>query len=277
MATIEQNLTQLVQDRDDLVTNLTTKGITGLTGDETFTELVPEVLNIPTGTDWSAIGYNEAPEFVQDNYDYAKDIYDNWDNTETDYHEMFLGGSMYYMPFVDTSNGTDFSGMFYSCIYLTTVPQFDTSNGTNFSEMFKNCYKLSHIPLLDTSNGTDFHSMFDSCMVLTEVPNLDTSNCTDFSRMFFYCVELTTIPQLDTSKATKFESMFGETDTYVTFYSSNLSNTSLNNILAMLTNAILYTGTKTLKYIGLSPSQATTCTTLSNWSACQAAGWTTGY
>ena len=34
---------------------------------------------------------------------------------------------------------------------------------------------------------------------------------------------------------------------------------------------------KTLKYIGLSEEQATTCTTLSNWAACETAGWTTGY
>lgn len=39
-------LTQLQQDREDFVDNLETMGITGLTGDETFTELVPEVLNI---------------------------------------------------------------------------------------------------------------------------------------------------------------------------------------------------------------------------------------
>lgn len=49
MPTISEQLTQLISDRDDLVDNLTTKGITGLTGDETFTELVPEVLNIPSG------------------------------------------------------------------------------------------------------------------------------------------------------------------------------------------------------------------------------------
>lgn len=58
---------------------------------------------------------------------------------------------------------------------------------------------------------------------------------------------------------------------------TSLSNDSLNNILAMLTNATAYTGTKTLKYIGLSETQATTCTTLSNWTACETAGWTTGY
>lgn len=46
---ISDYLTSLVNDRDNLVTNLTTMGITGLIGDETFTELVPEVLNIPSG------------------------------------------------------------------------------------------------------------------------------------------------------------------------------------------------------------------------------------
>jgi len=47
--TTSDYLIQLQTDKSNLVTNLTTKGITGLTGDETFTELVPEVLNIPSG------------------------------------------------------------------------------------------------------------------------------------------------------------------------------------------------------------------------------------
>ena len=42
-------LNQLEQDREDFVDNLETKGISGLSGDETFTELVPQVLNISGG------------------------------------------------------------------------------------------------------------------------------------------------------------------------------------------------------------------------------------
>ena len=55
-----------------------------------------------------------------------------------------------------------------------------------------------------------------------------------------------------------------------------LTDNSLNNILASIT---LATGvsTKKLKSLGLSSTQATKCTTLSNWAAAQAAGWTTGY
>ena len=57
----------------------------------------------------------------------------------------------------------------------------------------------------------------------------------------------------------------------------NLSDESLNNILAMCKNATSYTNTKTLAYIGLTSAQATKCTTLSNYSTFTAAGWTTGY
>ena len=47
--TTSDYLEQLIQDRDNLVDNLTTMGIEDLTGDETFTELVPKVLHIPSG------------------------------------------------------------------------------------------------------------------------------------------------------------------------------------------------------------------------------------
>ena len=104
---------------------------------------------------------------------------------------------------------------------------------------------------------------------IKQIPQLDTSKVTSMSSMFSNCTSLTTIPQLDTSKVTSMSSMF--------FNCKSLSNDSLNNILAMLTNATAYTGTKTLKYISLSETQATTCTTLSNWAECETAGWTTGY
>ena len=60
-------------------------------------------------------------------------------------------------------------------------------------------------------------------------------------------------------------------------YCPNLSNESLNNILAMCTNAIKITSNKTLKYIGLTNEQAATCQGLSNYNTFISAGWTTGY
>lgn len=46
MATINEYIDQLKSDKADLKTNLQTKGISGLTSSDTFTELVPKVLDI---------------------------------------------------------------------------------------------------------------------------------------------------------------------------------------------------------------------------------------
>lgn len=70
--TTSDYLEQLQQDKSDLVDNLTTKGITGLTGDETFTELVPEVLNIPAGS-------IEITDYVVADYSAFTLNANNWD------------------------------------------------------------------------------------------------------------------------------------------------------------------------------------------------------
>ena len=113
------------------------------------------------------------------------------------------------------------------------------------SEMFYGCTNLTTIPLLDTSSVTTMYAMFQGCTNLTTIPELDTSNVTIMQNTFNYC--------------------------------PNLSDESLNNILAMCTNATSYTRTKTLKYIGLTSEQANKCKTLSNYSAFTSAGWTIGY
>lgn len=152
---------------------------------------------------------------------------------------------------------------------IKQIPQLDTSNVTSTSTMFNNCKVLTTIPQLNTSNVINMNGMFQGCSSLVTIPLLNTSKCTNMFNMFYGCSSLVTVPVLDTSKCTSIGHMFSDC--------TSLSNDSLNNILVMLTNATSYTGTKTLKYIGLSETQATTCTTLSNWTACETAGWTTGY
>ena len=121
----------------------------------------------------------------------------------------------------------------------------DTSSVTNMSIMFGDCTNLKTIPLLDTSNVTNMNSMFGDCTNLKTIPLLDTSNVTNMRYMFQGC--------------------------------TSLSDESLNNILAMCKNAVKITSNKTLKNISLTSEQATKCTTLSNYSAFTAAGWTIGY
>lgn len=130
---------------------------------------------------------------------------------------------------------------------------------------------ITSISQINTSNVTDMTYMFFNFSNLIEIPQMDTSNVTTMERAFRGCKNLVTIPQLDTRNLSNPYAL------YDAFYDCvNLSDESLNNILAMCINATKMS-TKTLRYIGLTSAQATTCTTLSNYSAFTAAGWTTGY
>lgn len=219
--TTNDYLEQLKQDKTDLVSNLTYQGIENLTGDETFTELVPKVLDITTGSagrDWTEIGYTEEPQVIDDGFNYAKNIYDNWDSTRTSLNSEFQNDlNLLFMPAIDTLNVINFGSVFQGCKKLLYIPQLNTSNGTRFSTAFNNCTSLTTIPQLDMSNGTTFYAMFSGCSELTTIPQLDTSNGEDFQSMFGSCSKLTTIPQLNASKSNNVYSMFNGCSSLTTF------------------------------------------------------------
>ncbi len=169
----------------------------------------------------------------------------------------------------DTSAVTNMTSMFDDCSNLKEVPLLDTSKAVDTSCMFRRCSSLKEVPLLDTSNVTDMGSMFAYCISLKEAPALNTSKVTTFNSMFCQCTSLKHVPLLDTSNVIGMFNTFEKC--------TNLSDESLNNILAMCTNATKITSNKTLKYLSLTSDQATKCTTLSNYSAFTSAGWTTGY
>lgn len=173
---------------------------------------------------------------------------------------------------------TSMDSCFIRCTSLTTVScDSNVIYGNNYNRCFSNCTKLTTIPSLSVkySSGDDFlASTFNSCTSLTTVTFLNMSDANSsnlsMSKCFSGCTSLTTISGLDLSKVSSLDRCFSGC--------TSLTNDFLNTLLGQLVNVSSnYIGTKTLKYIGLSETQATTCTTLSNWSTAEAAGWTTGY
>ena len=227
---------------------------------------------------------NMQPIIVKDGarLDDIKCIPIKYDNTLLiDTSEMTSGRALFmgnnhikHIPKINTSNMIDLYGMFSDCTAIETIADIDTSSATELTTLFSNCPKLKYIPNIDTSNATSLWMTFAGCETITTIPQLNTSKVTDMRDTFGGCINLIDIPVLDTSSVTQFGSWrYGST-----FGNCNsLSNDSLNNILQMCINAVSYTGTKTLKYLGLTQAQATTCTGLSNYEAFTSAGWTTGY
>lgn len=170
---------------------------------------------------------------------------------------------------------TNAYGMFSNCSNLTQldVSNLDTSNAAVLSEMFYYCSNLQNlVNNFNTSNVTSTQSMFMNCKKLQtiNVTNWDVSNVQYLVQMFYSCQKLEDIDVSNWSleSATNLDAMFSGCN--------SLSNNSLNGILKMCITAV-NSSVKTLKHIGLSSTQATTCQTLSNWDAFVAAGWSSGY
>lgn len=177
----------------------------------------------------------------------------------------------------DTSRLTVSNNMFASARNLRSLDlsNWDVSNVTNMSAMFSECRQLNNLIVKgwDVSSVTDMSYAFRylSSMISLDLSNLDVSNVKNFNNIFEADGNLINLNLTNWS----LDSALYMSDMFSRCYS--LSNDSLNGILAILPTATSYTGTKTLSALGVDSSQATTCTTLSNWQACVTAGWTTGY
>lgn len=203
------------------------------------------------GLDWSAIGYSEEPQSIEDDYNYAKDIYDNWDNTETNLQEKFQS---------DTK--------------LRIMPLVDTSKAQSTYKMFRLCSSLANVPLLDLSNVQDGGSMFQNCSSLVSVPLFDTSKFPSFNAVFSGCASLKDVPLFNTSSV-RGSSAFQNTFTGC----PNLTDASLDNILQMCINATLYSSTKTFARLGFTSAEYPTSRiqALPHYQDFIDAGWTIGY
>ena len=245
MATTTDYINQLKTDKTNLVNNLIEKGVSAMEN-ETFTSLVPKILDIetgitPTGTieitengtydvsdkasanvnvpNIGDIKINNASYLFYSNarVDYINELCACITDSNTTCYNMFYNcTSLTTIPQLDTSNVTTMSYMFNSCINLQTIPQLDTSNVTTMSNMFNSCPKLQTIPQLDTSKVKDMGNMLRSCKELQTIPQLDTSNVGTMYNMFRDCSKLTTIPQLDTSSVTDVSSMFSNCSSLTT-------------------------------------------------------------
>lgn len=164
-------------------------------------------------------------------------------------------------------NGIKFQ--YSTCSDMSFLGDCDTSNITNAKGMFQNCTNLTTI-ILNSSTFTTFENMFSGDTSLVSAPQLNTSSATNIYRMFQNCSALTNVPTMNWASVTNAQNAFANC--------TSLSNDSLKNILAScITATSLSNSNKTLYKLGLTSTQATTCTGLSNWSDAQTAGWTTGY
>ena len=120
------------------------------------------------------------------------------------------------ISYLNTSNATIMSYMFYDCSGLTNldVSGFSTSNVTDMGSMFSGCSSLTSLDVsgFNTSKVTAMNGLFNSCSSLTslDVSGFNTSNVTGMSSMFSWCSSLESldVSGFNTSNVTNMNSMF---------------------------------------------------------------------
>lgn len=306
-------LQSLQADKNDLVNNLEAQGITGLTGDETFTELVPKVLDISTGggadlSDYftSSITHTQIGNYTPSGIVGSLKKVPPMTLSGTDASNLFAYmSSLTTSPQIDLSGALNFGSLCYKCSSLTEInniifpstfgianalPMISTFQdctslsgdlssinlySQTFQYTFSGCSSITVAPTLHLRSGAynNLYGMFTNCTSLTTISSIENNNYIQSLGMFCYgCTNLVNVPAITSS----FINASGLVDSFKNC--PNLSNDSLNNILAMCTAATgVSAANKTLAKVGLSQEQATTCQGLSNYTAFTSAGWTTGY
>lgn len=269
---IATEITRLQNAKASIKTSIENKGVevpSATTLDE-YSELID---SIPTGggdIDWSAIGFDGMPQAIQDGYDYAIEIMENWDPEATLQSKFLRDYNLMFMPPVDITKQSDLSDMFQYCTNLMEIAELDYSQANYLSYIFDGCSKLTIISNFNTRGRIDY--AFHSCTKLETISgNINTS---DLERAFSGCSNLKNIPVIYTRNlgSDSFRSAF--------LNCTSLTDASLDNILQTCINATSYKGTKTLAQLGITNTTiypASRIQALQHYQDFLDAGWTIGY
>lgn len=147
--------------------------------------------NVSVNSEFDIMGYNGSEQPLFGYLEYSKDIFKNWDDSQSGLMNKFRNDkNLVFCPLVDTSKANNMQSMFSNCTNLMQVPLLNTANVMHFDDMFYNCSSLTVIPQFNTSSLYSANLMLAGCSKLISVPLLDFTNAKELRSILLACSEL---------------------------------------------------------------------------------------
>lgn len=147
--------------------------------------------NVSVNSEFDIMGYNGSEQPLFGYLEYSKDIFKNWDDSQTGLMNRFRNDkNLVFCPLVDTSKANNMTAMFSGCINLLQVPLLNTANVVHFDEMFYNCSSLTVVPQFNTANLYSANLMFGGCSKLVSLPLFDFTKAEQLRYTLSACSEL---------------------------------------------------------------------------------------
>ena len=181
MFTIQDYIDSLNRDKESLVANLTTKGIS-CSDSETFTTLVPKVLDIISVNNQSkseTITSNTTTLIEPDTGYTGLSSVSITTNVQLGLNDYFITEAdssiseakklikKFDSPITFTFAGQNYNGFFMGLSSLVEAPMI-TNQLKNISNMFSGCSGLVSVPIYDTSTMTQASNTFFNCTSLSD-------------------------------------------------------------------------------------------------------------
>ena len=232
-------------------------------------EMAAAISSISTGLNWSELNYDTSgsdkgtPIEIIDGFNYAKDIINNYDGTNTyiqdkyllfwpniditgryNYQQMFDRSRLLHVPPLTLGDSAPSAGTITTNYMFkeTLIEEITINTITNntipvsFVNTFLDCKRLKKAQINCPANGTEY--MFSGCNALTTINSFDTSGATNMRYTFKNCSNLVTAPELDTSAAGMLTEMFNGC--------TNLANVPIYDLIVAANMQNMFNGCSSL-------------------------------
>lgn len=202
------------------------KGTTDAINPQDFSS---EIASIQSGgRDWSEIGYDAEPSFIEEGFAYAKEIKDNWDDSISDFKDDL---DLIIFPNISLSSKRSADDFFNGCYRLIDAGNLPFELFSSCIRTFYDCRTLTKLPPLNMINNSSLWYAFTNCYSLVELHITNSYKVTYYSNAFNGDKSLAYINAIDMSSASNSTAMFASCSNLLFCLIKNVGKSALTSYL----------------------------------------------